>query len=196
MRITAEQEAQPDQPQQRRDLGEREHVLHGGAGADAARVDDREQNHDRAREQLLCGQTDLAGSQQIVVRRDRGQEDAGVFGEGHRDGCDGAGLDDGEERPAVEEAPEASEGFAQVDVLAAGVWHGRGQFAVAERRDDGEGRADEPAENEQAGDFTWRATSALTMKMPEPIIEPITSVVAETSPRPCTKVGCFAGVIQ
>ena len=46
------------------------------------------------------------------------------------------------------------------------------------------------------GDFTWRATSALTMKMPEPIIEPITSVVAETSPRPFTKAGCFAGVMQ
>ena len=31
--------------------------------------------------------------------------------------------------------------------------HGGGEFAVAERRDDGERRADEPAENQQAGRF-------------------------------------------
>ena len=80
-----------------------------------------------------------------------GQEDAGVFGEGDGDGGDGAGLDDDEEGPAVEESPEASEGFAQVDVLAAGVRHGGGEFAVAEGGDDGEGGADEPAEDEQAG---------------------------------------------
>ncbi len=37
------------------------------------------------------------------------------------------------------------------------------------------------------GDCTCRATSADTIKMPEPIIEPITSVVADTRPRPLTK---------
>ena len=82
-----------------------------------------------------------------------GQEDAGVFGEGDGDGGDGAGLDDDEQGPAVEEAPEASEGLAQVDVLAAGVRHGGGEFSIAERGDDGEGRADEPAEDQQAGGF-------------------------------------------
>src|SRR6202020_2872632 len=97
--------------------------------------------------------TDLARSQQIVVRGNRSHEDAGIFGEGDGDSRNGAGLDDGEQGPAVEESPEASEGFAQVDVLASGVWHGGCQFTVAERGDDGEGRADEPAENEQAGGF-------------------------------------------
>src|SRR5579863_7711246 len=47
------------------------------------------------------------------------------------------------------------------------------------------------------GDLTCRATSALTMKMPEPIMEPMTSVVAEVRPRALTKLaGCFSGVIQ
>ena len=84
---------------------------------------------------------------------DGGQEDAGVFGERDGNGGDGAGLDDEEQRPAVEEAPEAAEGFAQVDVLAAGVRHGGGEFAVAEGGDDGERRADQPAEDQQAGRF-------------------------------------------
>ena len=42
------------------------------------------------------------------------------------------------------------------------------------------------------GDCTWRAMSAETMKMPEPIIEPITIVVASISPRPLTSPRLFA----
>src|SRR5882672_7462517 len=37
------------------------------------------------------------------------------------------------------------------------------------------------------GDWVCFAISAATMKMPEPIIEPITSVVASSRPRPFTK---------
>src|SRR2546426_10539144 len=37
-----------------------------------------------------------------------------------------------------------------------------------------------------AGEFTSRAMSAETMKMPDPIIEPITSIVALVRPRPFT----------
>ena len=36
--------------------------------------------------------------------------------------------------------------------------------------------------------------SAETMKMPEPIMEPITRVVALTSPSPCTSCGCGVAV--
>lgn len=39
-----------------------------------------------------------------------------------------------------------------------------------------------------AGDPTPRAISAGTMKMPEPIIDPITMAVAEKRPKPFTKV--------
>ena len=38
----------------------------------------------------------------------------------------------------------------------------------------------------QPGAPTWRAMSAETMKMPEPIIEPATTAVASHSPRPRT----------
>ncbi len=42
------------------------------------------------------------------------------------------------------------------------------------------------------GDCVWRAMSAETMKMPEPIMEPITSVVASSRPRPFTRdIGYF-----
>ena len=138
-------------PEQRRHLGDGEDILHHGAGADAARVAPGEEDDDGDGHQLLRGQPDLARADQIVLIADPGKEDAGVLGEGHRHRRDGAGLDHHEERPAVEEAVERAEGFAQVDVLAAGVRHGRGQFAVAERRDQGEDRGDEPGHHHQAG---------------------------------------------
>ena len=98
--------------------------------------------HDR--QKLLRGEPDLAAADQVILRRDPREEDAGVFGERHRDGRDGAGLDHHEQRPAEEEAEQRAEGFAQVDVLAAGVRHGGGEFAVAERGDQGEERGDHP----------------------------------------------------
>ena len=54
-------------------------------------------------------------------------------------------------RPAVEEAGQRAEGFAQVDVLAAGLGHGGGEFAVAERGDEGEDGGDEPGGDEEPG---------------------------------------------
>ena len=60
-------------------------------------------------------------------------------------------MDDGEESPAVEEAGEGAEGFAEIDVLAAGLRHGGGELAVAEGGNDGEGGGDEPGGGEEAG---------------------------------------------
>ena len=40
-----------------------------------------------------------------------------------------------------------------------------------------------------AGEPSTRLISAGTIKMPDPIIEPITMAVAENSPMPCTKCG-------
>jgi hypothetical protein len=37
------------------------------------------------------------------------------------------------------------------------------------------------------GDWTWRLMSAATMNTPEPIIDPITRVVASKRPRPFTR---------
>ena len=42
--IASHQEARGDQPEQRRHLGDREDVLHGRAGAEAARVDPRQKD--------------------------------------------------------------------------------------------------------------------------------------------------------
>ena len=45
-----------------------------------------------------------------------------------------------------------------------------------------------------AGEATVRLISAETMKMPEPIMEPMTMAVAEKSPMPRTKCGAAAGL--
>src|ERR1039457_2185539 len=42
------------------------------------------------------------------------------------------------------------------------------------------------ATNSQPADRTWRLMSADTMKMPEPIIDPATSMVESSKPRLCT----------
>ncbi len=47
-----------------------------------------------------------------------------------------------------------------------------------------------------AGESVMRAMSAETMKMPEPIIEPITRVVALVSPRPFTNPLSLAGAAE
>ena len=44
-----------------------------------------------------------------------------------------------------------------------------------------------------AGEPTMRPISAETMKMPEPIMEPMTMAVAEKSPMPRTKCGATEG---
>ncbi len=92
-----------------------------------------------------------------VGGRDGREEDAEELAEGHADGGDGAGLDDQEERPAVEESPERAEGFAQVDVLAAGVRHHGGEFAVGERAGDGHESGDQPGGDQQRGRVGQRA---------------------------------------
>ncbi len=48
-----------------------------------------------------------------------------------------------------------------------------------------------------AGEDVRRAMSAETMKMPEPIMEPMTSVVALVSPRPFTNsLSAFGAVVM
>ena len=74
----------------------------------------------------------------------RRKEDAEKFAEGHANGGDGSGLNDEKERPAVEKAPQRTQRFAQVDILAAGLGHHGGQLAVAERADHGHDGGDDP----------------------------------------------------
>jgi len=49
------------------------------------------------------------------------------------------------------------------------------------------------APSSSAGESVPRAMSASTMKMPEPIIDPMTSAVEEKSPSLCTIRGASAG---
>ena len=63
-----------------------------------------------------------------------GTEDAEELGEGDADGSDEAGLDDEKQGPAVEKSPERGLGFAQKDVLPAGVRHHGGELGVAQTR--------------------------------------------------------------
>ena len=44
-------------------------------------------------------------------------------------------LNDQEQRPAIEEAPEGPERLAQIDVLASGLGHHGREFAVAQSAD-------------------------------------------------------------
>ena len=60
------------------------------------------------------------------------------------DSGDGARLDDQEQRPAVEKAPEGPERLAQVDVLPAGPGHHGREFAVAQSADQGHDPGDDP----------------------------------------------------
>ena len=68
-----------------------------------------------------AGEPELPEPQEHIGR-DAGHQDAQELGERHRDRGDGAGLDDREEGPAVEEARERREPFAEEDVLAARPW--------------------------------------------------------------------------
>ena len=79
-----------------------------------------------------AGQADLSQREEDVGA-DGGHQDAQELGERHRHGGDGAGLDDREQGPAVEEARQRREPLAQEDVLPAGLGHHRRQLGVGQR---------------------------------------------------------------
>ncbi len=64
---------------------------------------------------------------------------------------DGAAVGDGEEHPAVEESDEVSVGFAQVNVLAAGVGKHRAEFGEREAGEQRNDAAKHPDQQEQHG---------------------------------------------
>ena len=78
-----------------------------------------------------------------------GKEDAKELAKRHADGGDGSGLDDEKQRPAVKKSPQRPQRLAQVNVLAAGLGHHRGQFAVAERANHGQHGRDHPRAQEE-----------------------------------------------
>ena len=114
-------------------------------------------------------------------RRDYVSEHAKKSRERHCDRGNRSGLYHEEERPAIEKSPQRTVCLAKVDILAAGPRHHCSQFAVAERGDNREHARDRPHHKQPPGEPTSRAISADTMKIPEPIIEPATSIVESAS---------------
>ncbi len=164
LRIAPEGEAERRQSEQRRNFRGGEYVLNRRARLDAKDVDDRQENHQQDRHQVLgvdpdfhvaqnhradVNRRNFPEMQQPVRRRNRRNEDAEELAEGHAHGGDGAGLNHQEQRPAVEKSPERPQGFAQVNVLPAGAGHHGGQFAVAERGHDGHESGNGPGSNQQ-----------------------------------------------
>ena len=94
---------------------------------------------------------DLPEVQNPVRRRDGRKEDAKELSERHADCGDGTGLNNKKESPAIEEAPERAESFAQENILASGAGHHGGKFAVAEGADDSEKAGYQPGADQQCG---------------------------------------------
>ena len=143
-----------------------EDVLHRSAKFDAEGVEQREQGDDDDGGEVRGVEADVHVAEdhgadgnrrhmrdvpEPVLRADGREEDSEEFAEGDADRGDGAGLNDKEERPAVEEAAERAEGLAEIDVLTAGLGHHGRQFAVAERADEGHQRRNQPGGNEKCG---------------------------------------------
>ena len=73
------------------------------------------------------------------------------LGEGDCDRGDGAGLDDREQGPPVEEAGERRESLAQEHVLATRIGHHRGELRVRQRAGDGHRAGHQPHHQQGAG---------------------------------------------
>ena len=84
----------------------------------------------------VAGATDGSARSRYRSSAIHGNQRAEIAREADRDRRDRAGLDDQEQRPAVQETPERRERLAEIDVLAAGARHHRRQLAVRQRADD------------------------------------------------------------
>ncbi len=162
--VAADGEGENDESGEGEAFGGGEDVLDEGADVHAEDVDDGEEEDEEDTDEIGGGDAylhiaedhgadadggDMGDVPEPVGAGDGGEEDAEEFAEGDTDGGDGAGLDDEEEGPSVEKAPHGAEGFAEVDVLAAGRGHHGGEFAIGERADDGHEAGDDPGGEEE-----------------------------------------------
>ena len=112
-----------------------------------------------------------------------------VGGERDRDGRDRAALDHQQQRPAVEESGQRMPAVAQVDVLAAGLREERRR--APRRRTRRRARSRRPRPTRRARGLllsSVRATMYGLMKMPEPTMPPMTTMVASKGPSARRKV--------
>src|SRR5579872_5969068 len=122
--VASDEDADEYQAGQRGDLGNGEDVLYQSAGAHTEDVDDRQQNDDDDAAQVLRVQPHIHVAKYHRAERDgrhlidvndpvRGiygrKEHAHELTEGHADRSNSAGLDNGEQGPAIKKAPDGAE---------------------------------------------------------------------------------------
>src|SRR5665213_3971102 len=90
----------------------------------------------------------MDGCDEIVRLADGGKCDTTEACEGDSYSSDRSGLDDGEERPSIEETKQRRKGFPEVDVHTSGLRHHGGQLPVAERSGNREYSGDDPCDQE------------------------------------------------
>src|SRR6185312_4670138 len=164
LRITANENSRQHQTQQCRNFGDGEDVLNNCAGSDAKNIDESQDydNHDSA--EILGVQAYIHVAQNHwpyvnrrhfgdmpdpIVSRDRTPEEAEELAERDTYRRDGSGLNYKEKRPAIEESPERTQSFAQINILSPGAGHHRRQFAIRKRADNGHESGDHPGHNQQ-----------------------------------------------
>ena len=134
------------------------------AGLHAEDIDDRKHDHQQNGDQILrvhahihvaqnhgpkMNRRNFPEMQNPMGRRNRGKEDAQKLAESHAHSGDRPGLNHQKQSPAVEKSPQRPQRLAQINILPAGARHHRGQFAIAERADDGHESGDKPGPDQQ-----------------------------------------------
>ena len=104
-------------------------------------------------------------------------------GEGDGQCGDGPRVDDEEERPAEEEREERPVRFAEEDVHAAGLGHGRAELGESEGAEEAEEPPTTQTESMRSGDGRTEAMDLGTRKIPEPMTPPMTMEMTSQSPR-------------
>ena len=140
---------------------------------------------DRTPKQLIS----VSSASAATATTPSGQRQCGqlveIAREGDRDRRHAARLDDQQQRPAVEEGWRLAVGVAQIGILAADL---RAAARQARRKPAPQparsGRRAARPRRSVRGVSTCRATSAGLTKMPEPMIPPMTSMVASNRPEP------------
>src|SRR6266702_2519451 len=85
------------------------------------------------------------------IRREARPEHRGKPREGNRDSRDRAGLNHDKQCPTIEVAEQRRDRFAQIDVVAAGLWVHRRELAIRQRTEQGHDSRQHPHEQQQAG---------------------------------------------
>src|SRR5256886_7750082 len=133
--IPSNEDAEKDQADQRKRFGGCKNILNPFAEPYTERVQERDQYNHQNADKLLDAQTDCVFRPEINwmndpgLRGNRGKQNAEVARKTNRDGRDSSRLNDQEERPAIQKAPERRIGFAQVNILPAGAREKRRKFA-------------------------------------------------------------------